>query len=143
DDRARAIRKRLMRKPGKVVVVSQHYPPDSSTTAAIMAKISEHLAAEMPVLVLSGTAGSAVDGSTPSKQPEVVEIRNRMPAKAALLKRAAAEACFALRVFLALLKRLQRDDVAVTVTAPFILPYAVAAAARLKRARSVLIMHDL
>jgi colanic acid biosynthesis glycosyl transferase WcaI len=30
-----------------------------------------------------------------------------------------------------------------TVTAPFTLPYAVAAAARLKRARSVLIMHDL
>jgi colanic acid biosynthesis glycosyl transferase WcaI len=132
-----------MRKPGKVVVVSQHYPPDSSTTAAIMAKISEHLAAEAPVLVLSGTAGSAADGSTPSRGPAVVEIRNRMPAKAALLKRATAEACFAVRAFVALLKRLQRGDVAVTVTAPFMLPYAVAAAARLKRARSVLIMHDL
>ena len=32
---------------------------------------------------------------------------------------------------------------ALTVTAPFMLPYAVAAAARLKRARSALIMHDL
>jgi colanic acid biosynthesis glycosyl transferase WcaI len=132
-----------MREPGKVVVVSQHYPPDSSTTAAIMAKISEHLAAEAPVLVLSGTAGSAADGSTPSMGPAVVEIKNRMPAKAALLKRAAAEACFAVRAFVALLMKLQRGDVAVTVTAPFMLPYAVAAAARLKRARSVLIMHDL
>jgi len=132
-----------MRKPKKVVVVSQHYPPDSSTTAAIMAEISEHLAAEMPVLVLSGTAGSAANNSTPSKQPAVVEIKNRMPAKAALLKRAVAEACFAMRVFVALLGRLRRGDVAVTVTAPFMLPYAVAAAARLKRAGSVLIMHDL
>jgi colanic acid biosynthesis glycosyl transferase WcaI len=132
-----------MRKPGNVVVVSQHYPPDPSTTAAIMAKISEHLAAEAPVLVLSGTAGSAANGSTAAKQPAVVEIKNRMPAKAALLKRAAAEACFAVRVFVALLKRLQRGDVVVTVTAPIMLPYAVAAAARLKRARSVLIMHDL
>jgi colanic acid biosynthesis glycosyl transferase WcaI len=132
-----------MRKPGKVVVVSQHYPPDSSTTAAIMAKISEHLAAEMPVLVLSGTAGSAAAEPTPSQGPVIVEIRNRIPAKAALLKRAAAEACFAVRAFVALLRRLQRGDVAVTVTAPFMLPYAVAAAARLKRARSVLIMHDL
>lgn len=132
-----------MRKPGNVVVVSQHYPPDPSTTAAIMAKISEHLAAEAPVLVLSGTAGSAANGSTASMGPAVVEIKNRMPAKAALLKRAAAEACFAVRVFVALLKRLQRGDVVVTVTAPFMLPYAVAAAARLKRARSVLIMHDL
>src|SRR5712671_3810726 len=102
-----------MRKPGKVVVVSQHYPPDSSTTAAIMAKISEHLAAEAPVLVLSGTAGSAAAKATPSKGPAVVEVRNRMPAKAALFKRAAAEACFAVRALVALLKRLQRGDVAV------------------------------
>jgi glycosyltransferase involved in cell wall biosynthesis len=33
--------------------------------------------------------------------------------------------------------------VVLTVTAPFMLPYAVAAAARLRRARSILIMHDL
>ena len=46
-------------------------------------------------------------------------------------------------MFLALLRRLQRGDVALTVTAPFMLPYAVAAAAKLKRAQSVLIMHDL
>ena len=39
--------------------------------------------------------------------------------------------------------KLRRGDVALTVTAPFMLPYAVVAAARLKRARSVLIMHDL
>jgi colanic acid biosynthesis glycosyl transferase WcaI len=132
-----------MLEPKKVVIVSQHYPPDSSTTAAIMARISEHLAAETPVLVLSGTSGSATGDSTPSNRPAVIEIKHRIPAKAALIKRAAAEACFTLRAFMALLKTLQRGDVAITVTAPFMLPYAVAAAARLKRARSVLIMHDL
>jgi colanic acid biosynthesis glycosyl transferase WcaI len=132
-----------MPEPKKVVIVSQHYPPDSSTTAAIMARISEHLAAETPVLVLSGTPGSATADSTPSSRPAVIEIKHRIPAKAALIKRAAAEACFTLRAFMALLRRLQRGDVAITVTAPFMLPYAVAAAARLKRARSVLIMHDL
>ena len=81
--------------------------------------------------------------STPSNQPTVVEIKNSIPAKSALIKRAAAEASFTMRVFIALLKRLRRGDVALTVTAPFMLPYAVAAAARLKRARSALIMHDL
>ena len=39
--------------------------------------------------------------------------------------------------------KLRRGDVALTVPAPFMLPYAVAAAARLKGASSVLIMHDL
>jgi colanic acid biosynthesis glycosyl transferase WcaI len=132
-----------MRKPGKVVVVSQHYPPDSSTTAAIMSAIAEHLAAEVPVLVLSGVSGSATDHTTRPNQPTVVEIKNWIPAKAALIKRAAAEAFFTMRAFAALLKRLRRGDVVVTVTAPFMLPYAVVAAARLKCARSALIMHDL
>jgi len=132
-----------MPEPGKVVIVSQHYPPDRSTTAAIMARIAEHLAADRPVLVLSGMAGSATGDAAPLNLPQVVEIRNRMAAKGALLRRAGAEASFTIRAFIAALRTLRRGDVALTVTAPFMLPYAVAAAARLKRARSALIMHDL
>jgi len=131
----------MMQKSGKVVVVSQHYPPDPSTTAAIMAAISERVAAEAEVLVLSGTAGSAVAAS--AGKPAVVEIGNWMPGKAALLKRALAELLFTSRMFAALLVKLRRGDVALTVPAPFMLPYAFAAAAKLKGAKSVLIMHDL
>ena len=127
----------------KIVVVSQHYPPDQSTTAAIMAAIAGHLAGQAPVLVVSGTPGSASPETTGPGRPVVVEVKNRIPAKAALIRRAAAEALFTMRVFVALLLRLRRGDVALTVPAPFMLPYAVAAAARLKRARSALIMHDL
>jgi colanic acid biosynthesis glycosyl transferase WcaI len=130
-----------MQKSGKVLVVSQHYPPDPSTTAAIMAAISERVAREADVLVLSGTAGSATAAS--AGKPEVVEVRNWMPGKAALLKRALAELLFTARTFVAMLARLRRGDVALTVPAPFMLPYAFAAAAKLKGARSVLIMHDL
>jgi colanic acid biosynthesis glycosyl transferase WcaI len=132
-----------MQKPGKIVVVSQHYPPDQNTTAAIMSAIANHLALDAPVLVLSGTAGSASGRPDRSRQPAVIEVKNWMPGKAALIRRATAEILFVARVFLALLKRLQRGDVALTVTAPFLLPHAVVAAARLKRARSALIMHDL
>ncbi len=132
-----------IQKTAKIVVVSQHYPPDQSTTAAIMAAIAGHLTAQAPVLVLSGTPGSASHETTGRDRPVVVEIRNRIPAKAALIRRATAEALFTMRVFVALLRKLRRGDVALTVPAPFMLPYAVAAAARLKRARSALIMHDL
>jgi glycosyltransferase involved in cell wall biosynthesis len=134
---------RLMRKRGKVVIVSQHYPPDASTTAAIMFSIAEHLAADRRVLVLSGAPGSLDRSTTRPNGPAVVQIRNRIPPKAALIKRAAAELSFSMRAFFALLWRLRRGDVVLTVPAPFVLPYAVAAAARLKRAASVLIMHDL
>jgi glycosyltransferase involved in cell wall biosynthesis len=127
----------------KIAVVSQHFPPDHSTTAAIMSAIADHLESDAPVLVLSGTPGSASDDAPTSGRLAVVEIKNRIPEKAALVRRAIAETFFTMRVFAALLLKLRRGDVVLTVTAPFMLPYAVAAAARLKRARSVLIMHDL
>jgi colanic acid biosynthesis glycosyl transferase WcaI len=135
--------KASMQQTAKIVVVSQHYPPDHSTTAAIMAAIAGHLASEAPVVVVSGTPGSATPEAIKSGEPVVVEVKNRLPAKAALLRRATAEIFFTIRVFVALLSRLRAGDAVLTVTAPFMLPYAVAAAARLKRARSALIMHDL
>src|SRR5437879_11930922 len=90
----RPVRKRDTGKAGKVVVVSLHYPPDSSTTASIMSKIAEHLATERPVLVLSGTPGSQTGASTPSHRPAVVEIGSRMPAQAKLIRRRAADVAF-------------------------------------------------
>jgi putative colanic acid biosynthesis glycosyltransferase WcaI len=131
-----------MAASGNVVVVSQHYPPDPSTTAAIMAEIAEHLAARHSVLVLSGTPGSAT-GDAAANRPIVAEIRNRIPEKGALLRRAVAELAFTSRAFADVLKNARRGDVVLTVTAPFMLPYAMAFAARLKGAKSALIMHDL
>src|ERR1700730_13283435 len=103
-----------MRKLRKLVVVSQDLPPDSSTTAAIIANIAEHLAIEVPVLIISGTSGSATNDSTHSKQPPIVELRNRMPAKAALFRRAVAEAVFAVRAFWAVLIRARSGDMLLT-----------------------------
>ena len=128
--------------PGKVVIISQHYPPDPSTTAAIMAEIAGEVARDADVLVLSGTPGSPSDAAGTAGL-RVEEIRNRMPEKGALARRALAEVSFTFRAFMALLRRLRRGDVVVTVTAPFMLPYASVAAAWLKGARSALIMHDL
>jgi colanic acid biosynthesis glycosyl transferase WcaI len=122
-----------------VIVVSQHYPPDRSTTAAILAEIAEHLAETAPVLVISGTRGSFRQAGN----PPVIEIKNWMPRKSALIRRALAELLFASRTFFALLVKVKRDDVVLTVTAPFLLPYAVAGAARLKKGKSILLLHDL
>jgi colanic acid biosynthesis glycosyl transferase WcaI len=129
------------RAPGKIVIVSQHYAPDQSTTAAIITAIATHLAKVMKVLVLSGTPGSTPHQN--ADQPIVIEMKNPMAEKTALSKRALFEIVFAIRTFIALLAKLRRGDVVLTVTAPFMLPYAVTAAARLRRARTILILHDL
>src|SRR3569623_179881 len=130
------------RAAGKFVVASQLYPPDPSTSAAIMAEIACHLAREHEVIVLSGMPG-AVPEPAGEGRPRVVPVRNSMPGKAALVRRGSAELLFALRIFVALARTLKRGVGVLTVTAPFMLPYAAVAAARLKGARSALIMHDL
>ncbi len=138
-----ALRMASIRKSRKVVIVSQHYAPDPSTTASIITTIATHLAKTFEVLVLSGTSGAPPHTPQNADQPIVVEIKNSIPRKTALKKRALFETIFAMRTFIALLTRLSRGDVVLTVTAPFILPYAVTAAARIRRAQTILILHDL
>ncbi len=138
-----ALKALQMQPSGKIVVASQHYPPDPSTTAAIMSEIACCLASKREVLVLSGSPGPVPASQTGAGKPIVVTVKNRMGKKAALVRRGVAEILFAFRIFLAMLKHAQRGDAVLTVTAPFMLPYAVVAAARLKGARSALIMHDL
>ncbi|WP_314955264.1 glycosyltransferase family 4 protein [Bradyrhizobium cosmicum] len=132
-----------MQPQGKIVVASQHYPPDPSTTAAIMAEIACRVAADHEVVVLSGSPGALPTSQTGPGKPRVVAVKNKMAGKAALVRRGGSELLFASRTFLALIRELKAGDVVLTVTAPFMLPYAVAAAARLRGARSALIMHDL
>jgi len=131
------------KSPGKIVVASQHYPPDPSTTAAIMAEIACRVAADHEVVVLSGSPGALPAAQTGPGKPRVVVIKNRMAGKAALVRRGLSELLFVARTFFALIRQLRAGDVVLTVTAPFMLPYAVAAAAKLRGARSALIMHDL
>lgn len=132
-----------MQSQGKIVVASQHYPPDPSTTAAIIAEIACRLAADHEVVVLSGSPGDLPDALIGQGKPRVVAVKNRIAGKAALVRRATIELLFALRIFVSLMRELKPGDVVLTVTAPFMLPYTVAAAAWLKRARSALILHDL
>ncbi|MBR1174146.1 glycosyltransferase family 4 protein [Bradyrhizobium sp. KB893862 SZCCT0404] len=132
-----------MQSRGKIVVASQHYPPDPSTTAAIMAEIACRVAGDHEVVVLSGSPGALPAAQTGPGKPRVVAIKNRMAGKAALVRRGLSELLFVARTFFALLRELRAGDVVLTVTAPFMLPYAVAAAAKLRGARSALIMHDL
>lgn len=132
-----------MQPRNKIIIASQHYPPDPSTTAAIMAEIACRLAAEHEVVVLSGWSGALPASQIGPNKPSVVAVKNRIAAKAALVRRSISELLFVLRIFVTLLRQLRRGDVVLTVTAPFMLPYAVAAAAWLKGARSALIVHDL
>lgn len=129
-----------MRELGKILVVSQHYPPDPTTTATYIGDIAGALAADRRVLVLSGSRDSATSGTA---NPQVIEIARATASKDALLRRAVAISWLAIRMFFATLWRAERQDVVFCVTTPFTLPYGVMLAARLRGAATVLLIYDL
>jgi glycosyltransferase involved in cell wall biosynthesis len=129
-----------MRRPGKIVIVSQHFAPDPTTTATYLTAIAGGLSADREVLVISGTAHS---GSRGTAQPRVVEVRAWTPAKDALVRRAIAMALFSIKMFFATLRHVAADDAVLCVTTPFALPYPVTLAAKLRGAAAVLLIYDL
>ena len=132
-----------MKNPGKILVASQHYPPDSSTTAVYIAAIAEGLAVDSKVVVLSGSPDAGAKASVDAARPEVVEIANWTPPKDALIRRALAISLFALRMFCSVLMRTTRNDAVFCVTTPFTLPYSVVLAAKLRGAATILLIYDL
>jgi glycosyltransferase involved in cell wall biosynthesis len=129
-----------MQKPGKLLLVSQHYPPDDTTTATYIGEIARAVAADANVVVLSGSPHSRTDATA---NPQVVEMLSFDAPKDALIRRAIAISLLSLKMFVATLLRATASDVVFCVTTPFTLPYAVVLAARLRRAATVLLIYDL
>ena len=130
-------------REGKIVLVSQHYAPFPSTTSAYMTEIAEELAQKSQVMVITSAPGSASQSPPLPNTPEVIEIKSWWPGKSALISRSFAAVLFSVQVFFALLKHARSEDVLLSVTTPFTLPYTVTLAARLRKAASALIIYDL
>lgn len=124
-------------------MVSQYYVPFPSTTSRYMTEIAEELAKDSKVIVISGAPGSASQVPLEPRKPEIIEIKSWWPGKGALVSRSFADMLFSIQALLAVLRHARSEDVLLTVTAPFTLPYAVALATRLRKSAAVLIMHDL
>ena len=99
-----------------------------------MAEISEHLAAGHGGAGAVGDAGLGASDVASDRPAVGQEIRNRIPKKAALLRRAMAENALHHASLHRRLQKARRGDVVLTVTAPFMLPYAIAFAAWLRSA---------
>jgi glycosyltransferase involved in cell wall biosynthesis len=129
-------------RAGKVILVSQHYAPIPSSTSIYMTDIAEELARESRVLVITSAPGSASISPPTDGKPEVIEIKSWWPGKSALVSRTFAAVLFSAQVFFAVLKHTRSEDVLLSVTTPFTLPYTVTLAAKLRKAASALIIYD-
>ncbi|WP_036018603.1 glycosyltransferase family 4 protein [Bradyrhizobium sp. WSM1743] len=124
------------------ILATEFYPPDPSTTATYLGAIAGAIALDMTTIVLSGTPGSAKSEAAEGT-PAVIEIANWKPPKHALSRRLIASTALAMRMFWAIYRRARRHDVVMSVTSPFTLPYAITLAARLRGARTALLIYDL
>lgn len=124
------------------ILATGYYPPDPSTTATYLGAIADAIALDVQTIVLSGTLGSAKPKSG-KDTPKVIEITNSRPPKQALVRRLIASAVLATRLFWAVYRRARPGDVVMSATSPFTLPYAITLAARLRGAKTALLIYDL
>jgi glycosyltransferase involved in cell wall biosynthesis len=108
-----------------------------------MTEIAQKLAQESRVMVITSSPNSASQSPPAPGEPEVIEIKSWWPGKSALVARSFAAVLFSLQVFFAVMKHARPEDVLLSVTTPFTLPYTVALAARLRKAASAVIIYDL
>ncbi|UPK38619.1 glycosyltransferase family 4 protein [Bradyrhizobium sp. 186] len=132
-----------MQEAPTFILATEFYPPDESTTATYLGAIAQAIASDMKVVVLSGTAGSAGQRTAGETALDVVEIANWKPPKHALGRRLVASSALAIRMFWAVYRRARAGDVVMSVTSPFTLPYTITLAARLRRAKTALLIYDL
>ncbi|MGY3367657.1 hypothetical protein ACVWZL_004782 [Bradyrhizobium sp. GM2.4] len=86
-----------MQPRGKIVVASQHYPPDPSTTAAIMAEIAWTCANTSGPRVVGLPWRVARASQMGAVKPRILKVKKRMARKSALVRRAVAKFLFASR----------------------------------------------
>lgn len=131
------------RRPRRITLVNQFYPPDVSPTAHLSASLAEHLAAAGDdVTVVTGGEGY-VEGdrrgrARPASAVRVVELWTPAMGKATIAKRLADYASF-LGGATVRLATMRRQDVVISMTTPpFVLVAAVAHRLRHPRSRVVL-----
>jgi colanic acid biosynthesis glycosyl transferase WcaI len=132
----------------RVVVFSELYWPEDTSTGFFVTGIAEGLAEEHEVLVFCAqpTYGQRGLRCPPLERHHNVEIR-RVTSTTFAHDRPLGRALNSLTITAALsfhaLRRLRADDQVLVVTNPPLLPYAVMLASRLRRARCALLVHDV
>jgi colanic acid biosynthesis glycosyl transferase WcaI len=132
----------------RVWVVSEVFYPEETGTGHILTRIAEGLAREFPVHVICGRPSYASKGMHATWR----ETHNRMEIercwgttwdKDVIFKRLTNLLTISCSIFLRLLIRLRRNERVLVVTNPPLLPFLASIACRLRRAKCILLVHDV
>ncbi len=129
-------------------VVSELFHPETTSTGRFLTGIAEDLAPHASVYVLcSQPTYSARGVRAPRRESyagmQIIRCRSTLLNKDVLPLRVLNAVTIAASVFLHALRRIRAGDVALVVTNPPLLPYAIRAAANVRGFRVVLLVHDV
>ena len=139
------------REPGsraRVVVFSELYWPEDTSTGFFLTGIAEGLAAEREVLVLCAQPTYRQRGlRAPRRESrhgvEILRVSSTTFPRERAAGRVINSLTMAGSLFAQAVWRLRATDQVLVVTNPPLLPYVVVLAARLRRARVALLVHDV
>jgi glycosyltransferase involved in cell wall biosynthesis len=132
----------------RVVVFSELYWPEDTSTGFFLTGVAEGLARDRDVLVLCAQPtyrmrGRAAPWCETRNGVSIVRVPSTTFPRGNPLGRVANALTMAASFFAQAVLRLRATDRVLVVTNPPLLPYLVALAARLRRARTTLLVHDV
>lgn len=133
---------------GRVWIVSELYYPEETSTGYILTRIAEHIARSNDVGVLCSQPTYRARGTrAPTHEVragvEIERLGGTTLDKNSLVGRTLNMLTITSSVFLRSLQRFRRGDLVIVVTNPPLLPFLTAVAARLRRAKTVILVHDV
>ena len=132
----------------RVWIVSELFYPEQTSTGYFVTRIAEELARGYDVGVIAGQPTYAARGQLAPRRErwngmDVVRVWSTRLDKDRLPLRALNVATLTASLSLAALRRIRRGDVVLFVTNPPTVPFALAAACRLRGATPLLLVHDV
>jgi colanic acid biosynthesis glycosyl transferase WcaI len=129
-------------------IVSELYYPEATSTGYILTKLAEGLSGSFTANVICGQPGYSARGTkAPAKEVHNGVLIRRCWGttlnKDVLSLRLLNLLTITVTMFLTALRQFGRNDLVLVVTNPPVLPFAIALACQLKRAKCSLIIHDV
>lgn len=133
---------------GRIWIVSELYYPEETSTGYLVTKIAEGLAETHEVHAICAQPTYAVRGLRAPVEETHNDVRiHRCPSttfdRTSLLLRVINMVTISVSVFFSLVRRIGAGDIVIVVTNPPALPFVVAVASSIRRARRVLLVHDV
>jgi colanic acid biosynthesis glycosyl transferase WcaI len=132
----------------RIWFVSELFWPEETSTGYFVTRIAEDAAGAHDVHALCSQPTYAARGVVAPRREmrngiHIERMRSTTLSKDVLLHRVVNLVTFSISVFVCALLRLRPGDIVVAVTNPPTVPYLVRAAAALRRARFILLVHDV